>query len=183
MFKRKFEEEAAPAPEAAPAADPKASLIEALTSMGLNAEQAEAVYAMAEDLIAAGSGEEAPAEEAVAVEASRQRDNGRTRMGKRKRGRGMSRRGRRSQYSRERRAVRGRDVRNRRSELSAERRARRQRRTEMSAEQRMIARQRKQIAMMRDQLKAQGSQPGAQKLSSNPIKGEGVAPQTLVEGQ
>jgi hypothetical protein len=114
MFKRKFEEEAAPA-EAAPATDPATALVEALTAMGLSAEQAEAVHQMAMDLIAAEPAE-APAEEATAVEASRQR----RRMGRGRRSR-MSSRGRsrmfargRSRFSRTARPLR------RRAILSAE---------------------------------------------------------------
>jgi len=175
MFKRKFEEEAAaPAAEAAPAADPKESLIAALTAMGLNAEQAEAVYAMANDLIAAGTGEAAA--EPAAVEASRQR-RGR-KMGSRRKKR-MSARGRRSVYSSERRPVRGRGVRGRRAELAASRRGRR---AELSAEQRTIARQRRQIAAMKRDLAAQNNAPAARKLSSNPLKGNSAAPQQPLKG-
>jgi len=177
MFKRKFEEEAAaPAAEAAPAADPKESLIAALTAMGLNAEQAEAVYAMANDLIAAGTGEGEAAAEPAAVEASRQR-RGR-KMGNRRKKR-MSSRGRRSMYSSERRAVRGRRVRGRRAELAASRRGRR---AELSAEQRTIARQRRVIAAMKRDLAAQNNAPAARKLSSNPLKGGSAAPQPTLTG-
>ena len=153
MFKRKFEEEAAPA-EAAPAADPATALVEALTAMGLNAEQAEAVHQMAMDLVEAAPAE-APAE-ATEVEASRQR---KSRMG----------RGRRSRYSRM--------SREQRAEFRKERRARRGRteRTEMSRERNTIARQRRQIALMRKQLEELGSAPAAQKLSANPHKNAPVA--------
>ena len=153
MFKRKFEEEAAPA-EAAPATDPATALVEALTAMGLSAEQAEAVHQMAMDLIEAAPAE-APAEgEATAVEASRQR---------RKRGMGYG--GKRKRMSRGR--SRSRMSRRGRSQFSTDRPAR-SRRAEMSREERTIARQRRQIAKMKRELSAMGKAPAAQKLSANP---------------
>ena len=154
MFKRKFEEEAAPA-EAAPATDPATALVEALTAMGLSAEQAEAVHQMAMDLIEAAPAE-APAEgEAAPVEASRQR---------RKRGMGYG--GKRKRMSRGR--GRKRMSRRGRSYMSAERRPSRSRRAEMSREERTIARQRRQIAKMKREMTALGKAPAAQKLSANP---------------
>ena len=159
MFKRKFEEEAAPA-EAAPATDPATALVEALTAMGLSAEQAEAVHQMAMDLIESAPAE-APAEEATAVEASRQR--GRARMSRGRKSR-MSGRGSRSRMS-----SRG------RSRFSAERRETRGRRAEMSREERQIARQRRQIAKMKREMNAMGKAPAAQKLSANPYKANPIA--------
>lgn len=172
MFKRKFEEEVAPATEApAETADPKTKLIEALTAMGLNAEQAEAVYSMAEDLISATS---ETTEEATAVEASRQR-RGRARMSRRG-GRRLSSRSR-SRFSRDRRERRERFAKARRTTEG-----RRPRRSELSQEQKVIARQRRQIALMRDQLKSQGQAPAGRKLSANPIKGTSVAQRTIEGG-
>lgn len=161
MFKRKFEEEAAPA-EAAPAADPATALVEALTAMGLNAEQAEAVHQMAMDLVSAAPAE-APAE-ATEVEASRQR---KSRMG----------RGRRSKMGRGRRSRYSRMSREDRAEFRKRRSARKGRteRTEMSGERNTIARQRRQIALMRKQLEELGSAPAAQKLSAAPNKTAPVA--------
>lgn len=166
MFKRKFEEAAEAAPAAPAAADPKSALVEALTSMGLNAEQAEAVFAMAEDLIAAGSAAPA-AEEAVAVEASRdKRGRKRTSMRERKR---MGSRARRSKYSREGRT----------SRPSTRTRSER---TALSTERATIARQRRKIAKMQRELSAAKSRPAAPKLSSNPLKGKVAAQPVSLKG-
>ena len=173
MFKRKFEEAAEAAPAAEAAADPKATLVEALTAMGLNAEQAEAVFSMAQDLASAGG--EAPAEsEAVAVEASRQRRARRAEF-RRRRAR-LSRSGRGRSLS-GRRSVRGSSVRGNRDELS-----RRPRRSKMSAEERTIARQRRQIAKMKRELSAKENAPAARKLSNNPIKGASAAQKATFSG-
>ena len=146
MFKRKFEEDVHSA-EVTPATDPATALVEALTAMGLSAEQAEAVHQMAMDLIEAAPAE-APAEgEATAVEASRQR---------RKRGMGYG--GKRKRMSRGR--SRSRMSRRGRSQFSTDRPAR-SRRAEMSREERTIARQRRQIAKMKRELSALGKAPAA----------------------
>lgn len=175
MFKRKFEEAAEAAPAAPAAADPKSALVEALTSMGLNAEQAEAVFAMAEDLIAAGSAAPA-AEEAVAVEASRdKRGRKRTSMRERKR---MGSRARRSKYSREGRTSRP----SRMSRTSRPSTRTRSERTALSAERATIARQRRKIAKMQRELSAAKSRPAAPKLSSNPLKGKVAAQPVSLKG-
>lgn len=171
MFKRKFEEAAEAAPAAEAAADPKAKLVEALTAMGLNAEQAEAVYTMAQDLVSAGG--EAPAE-AVAVEASRQRRARRAEFARRRAR--LSRSGQRRRLS-SGRSVQGASMRNGRNALS-----RRPRRSEMSAEARVIARQRRQIAEMKRELSAKNNAPAARKLSNNPIKGGSAAHKATFSG-
>jgi|DEB0MinimDraft_10_1074344.scaffolds.fasta_scaffold116024_1 hypothetical protein len=163
MFKRKFEEEAAPA-EAAPATDPATALVEALTAMGLSAEQAEAVHQMAMDLIAAEPAE-APAEEPTAVEASRQRGRARMSRGRKSRMSGGRSRSRMSRRGRSRFSAEGRPS----------RRPSRSRRTEMSREERTIARQRRQIAQMKREMNALGKAPAAQKLSANPYKANPIA--------
>lgn len=111
---------------------------------------------MAMDLIAAEPAE-APAEEATAVEASRQR---------RRMGRG--RRSRMSSRGRSRMSARG------RSRFSRTARPSRRRAT-LSAEERTIARQRRQIAKMKRELNAQGKAPAARKLSANPYKANPIA--------
>ncbi len=170
MFKKQKFEEAAPA--AAP--DQHAALVEALTAMGLSAEQAEAVHTMAMDLIEAAPAEAAPSEEVVEVEASRQRK----RMSRgRRSGRARMSHKRKHRYSREDR------VRSRRSEMSEERGTRSERparptrgqrptrsRRGLSAERNTIARQRRQIAEMRKELAAVNNAPAARKLSNNPLK-------------
>ena len=170
MFKKQKFEEAAPA--AAP--DQHAALVEALTAMGLSAEQAEAVHTMAMDLIEAAPAEAAPSEEVVEVEASRQRK----RMSRgRRSGRARMSHKRKHRYSREDR------VRSRRSEMSEERETRSERparpsrgqrptrsRRGLSAERNTIARQRRQIAEMRKELEAVNNAPAARKLSNNPLK-------------
>ena len=170
MFKKQKFEEAAPA--AAP--DQHAALVEALTAMGLSAEQAEAVHTMAMDLIEAAPAEAAPSEEVVEVEASRQRK----RMSRgRRSGRARMSHKRKHRYSREDR------VRSRRSEMSEERGTRSERparpsrgqrptrsRRGLSAERNTIARQRRQIAEMRKELEAVNNAPAARKLSNNPLK-------------
>lgn len=170
MFKKQKFEEAAPA--AAP--DHAAALVEALTAMGLSAEQAEAVHTMAMDLIEAAPAEAAPSEEVVEVEASRQRK----RMSRgRRSGRARMSHKRKHRYSREDR------VRSRLSEMSEERGTRSERparpsrgqrptrsRRGLSAERNTIARQRRQIAEMRKELAAVNNAPAARKLSNNPLK-------------
>lgn len=170
MFKKQKFEEAAPA--AAP--DQHAALVEALTAMGLSAEQAEAVHTMAMDLIEAAPAEAAPSEEVVEVEASRQRK----RMSRgRRSGRARMSHKRKHRYSREDR------VRSRRSEMSEERETRSEgparpsrgqrptrSRRGLSAERNTIARQRRQIAEMRKELEAVNNAPAARKLSNNPLK-------------
>jgi hypothetical protein len=181
MRKRNFEEAAEAAPAAEAATDPKDKLVEALTAMGLNAEQAEAVFSMAQDLVAADGGGE-PA----AVEASRQR---RARFSRGRVGRSrMSRTPRRSRYSRERVPSRLRRARTEMSESPMPRRerraelSRRPRRDMMSAEQRVIARQRRQIAMMRRQQAEGQQQPAARKLSNNPMKGSSSTQPKAIQG-
>ena len=170
MFKKQKFEEAAPA--AAP--DQHAALVEALTAMGLSAEQAEAVHTMAMDLIEAAPAEAAPSEEVVEVEASRQRK----RMSRgRRSGRARMSHKRKHRYSREDR------VRSRRSEMSEERETRSEgparpsrgqrptrSRRGLSAERNTIARQRRQISEMRKELEAVNNAPAARKLSNNPLK-------------
>lgn len=101
--KQKFEEEVAVEETTS---DPKATIVAALTEMGLSAEQAEAVYQTAADLVAA----EPAVEEKVEASRERRTRHARREMsrrpGSRSRGRReMSRRPNRTRLSREDRAA------------------------------------------------------------------------------
>lgn len=167
--KRRFaEEETADAP--APAAetteksapDSQTQFVQLLTDMGLSAEQAEAVYQMAQDLVNAGG-----AEQPAKTEASRIR---RARMARRERM--LYGTNGRAKFSSEGRTLRDRRMAERsvreerfsRSERPA--RFARQERTDLSS--RVISRQRQQIQQLRQELAAMGKRPDAQKLSRAP---------------
>lgn len=167
--KRRFAEEEtadAPAPaaetteESAP--DSQTQFVQLLTDMGLSAEQAEAVYQMAQDLVNAGG-----AEQPAKTEASRIR---RARMARRERM--LYGTNGRANFSSEGRTLRDRRMAERsvreerfsRSERPA--RFARQERTDLSS--RVISRQRQQIQQLRQELAAMGKRPDAQKLSRAP---------------
>ena len=175
--KRRFADEAAadaPAPaaettteESAP--DSQTQFVQLLTDMGLSAEQAEAVYQMAQDLVNAGG-----AEQPAKTEASRIR---RARMARRERmlnrSRGLYGNAEERRFSTERRPVRERLAREERfaREERPTRQARparfaRQERTDLAS--RVISRQRQQIQQLRQELAAMGKRPDAQKLSRAP---------------
>jgi len=159
--RRRFEEETAEAP-AAEAAETTESdtnsdneFINILTEMGLSAEQAQAVYQMAQDLAKEGSGEK--------VEASRMRRARMSAMRRRMAGRGT--RERFSSQGREARAERfERRERPARSRFARSERMARPERSNFSSE--IISRQRATIAELRSQLKEFGAQPAAQRMSS-----------------
>lgn len=168
--KRRFAEEQAvdaPAPaaetteESAP--DSQTQFVQLLTDMGLSAEQAEAVYQMAQDLVNAGG-----AEQPAKTEASRIR---RERMARR----------RRNLYGTQGRREMSATLRDRRIEereprrfARSERFSRSERPTRFSREgrtdlaSRVISRQRQQIHQLRQELAAMGKRPDAQKLSRAP---------------
>lgn len=168
--KRRFADEAtadAPAPaaettteESAP--DSQTQFVQLLTDMGLSADQAEAVYQMAQDLVNAGG-----AEQPAKTEASRIR---RARMARRERM--LYGTNGRANFSSEGRTLRDRRMAERsvreerfsRSERPA--RFARQERTDLSS--RVISRQRQQIQQLRQELAAMGKRPDAQKLSRAP---------------
>lgn len=174
--KRRFQEETtdAPAPaaetteESAP--DSQTQFVQLLTDMGLSAEQAEAVYQMAQDLVNAGG-----AEQPAKTEASRIR---RARMARRERmlnrSRGLYGNAEERRFSTERRPLRERrfdraerPVRDARPVREARpARFARQERTDLSS--RVISRQRQQIQQLRQELAAMGKRPDAQKLSRAP---------------
>lgn len=171
--KRRFAEEEtadAPAPaaetteESAP--DSQTQFVQLLTDMGLSADQAEAVYQMAQDLVNAGG-----AEQPAKTEASRIR---RARMARRERmmDRGLYGTGER-RFSTERRPARERFAREERF-ARAERPTRQARPARFAREERtdlasrVISRQRQQIQQLRQELAAMGKRPDAQKLSRAP---------------
>ncbi|QDP66686.1 MAG: hypothetical protein Unbinned1446contig1005_7 [Prokaryotic dsDNA virus sp.] len=164
LKKQKFEEADNEA-----ATDQHTALVEALTAMGLSAEQAEAVHTMAMDLIKANPAT-AEAEEPVAVEARRQRRNMGYGRKKKMRGRRRSR-----MHDDDDKMKMRRRRRSRMSAMEARRNRRRtqvQGRTKLSTERSIIARQRKEIAAMRKELAALNNAPAASKLSNNPLQNE-----------
>ena len=79
MARQNFEEAVAEAvPEEAPAVDSNQAFIDLLVSMGLSAEQAQAVHQMALDLIEAGGAEATAPAETVEVAASKNDMNRKT---------------------------------------------------------------------------------------------------------
>lgn len=169
--KRRFADEAAadaPAPaaetteESAP--DSQTQFVQLLTDMGLSAEQAEAVYQMAQDLVNAGG-----AEQPAKTEASRIR---RARMARRERmlnrSRGLYGNAEERRFSTERRPLRERrfDRAERPVRAARPERFARQERTDLAS--RVISRQRQQINQLRQELAAMGKRPDAQKLSRAP---------------
>ena len=169
--KRRFAEEEtadAPAPaaetteESAP--DSQTQFVQLLTDMGLSAEQAEAVYQMAQDLVNAGG-----AEQPAKTEASRIR---RARMARRERmlnrSRGLYGNAEERRFSTERRPLRERrfDRAERPVRAARPERFARQERTDLAS--RVISRQRQQINQLRQELAAMGKRPDAQKLSRAP---------------
>ena len=170
--KRRFADEAAadaPAPaaettteESAP--DSQTQFVQLLTDMGLSADQAEAVYQMAQDLVNAGG-----AEQPAKTEASRIR---RARMARRERmlnrSRGLYGNAEERRFSTERRPLRERRFDRAERPVREARPARfaRQERTDLSS--RVISRQRQQIQQLRQELAAMGKRPDAQKLSRAP---------------
>jgi len=169
--KRRFEEETADAP--APAAettteesapDSQTQFVQLLTDMGLSADQAEAVYQMAQDLVNAGG-----AEQPAKTEASRIRQ---ARMARRERM--LYGTNGRAQFSRQE-TLRDRRMAERSREFSREDRPTRQARPARFAREertdlasRVISRQRQQIQQLRQELAAMGKRPDAQKLSRAP---------------
>jgi hypothetical protein len=171
--RRRFEEETAEAP-AAEAAETTESdtnsdnqFITILTDMGLSAEQAQAVYQMAQDLAKEGSGEK--------VEASRMRRARMSAMRRRMAGRGTrerfsseGREARAERFERRQRPARSRFARSERmarpERFGRTERSARPERNNFSSE--IISRQRATIAELRAQLKEFGAQPAAQRMSS-----------------
>ena len=134
--------------------DAHGQFVTLLEDMGLSAEQAEAIHQMAMDLV-----NNAPAEsgaEGERVEASRMRKRtysgrpGRSKMGRSRR-RGMSR-----------------NERTPRREFSRSPRGGRREFSDVERMERTIARQRRQMSKMQEQLDAMGQRPGAEKLNSAP---------------
>lgn len=189
--RRRFEE--TPAAETAPAAEsgtestPEEQIVKLLTEMGLSAEQATAVYQMAQDL-AAGTPDEGNAKQ-TNVQASRQRMSReqirrRVAMARARRER-MSRTDDREEFGRKRKRPGSRMNYSAREQFGrsplAERHPRRDRFSDEGRERfsdptearrrdfqsQLIRRQRQQLAEMRQQLEQLGQKPAARKLSSN----------------
>ena len=134
--------------ESAP--DSQSQFVQLLTDMGLSAEQAEAVFQMAQDLVNAGGGEQPQKTEASRLRREREFQRAR----------------RERQLSRERRFRREERMPQSRRELSREGRRGSEGRTDLSAN--VIRRQRATIVELRKQLAQMGAAPAAQKLSRAP---------------
>lgn len=139
------------------APDAHGQFVQLLEDMGLSAEQAEAIHQMAMDLV--NNAPEEGGNEGERVEASRHGRRrtysgrpGRKRMGMKPKRRGMSAEGR----DRMERGPRGRRDFGRREFSDIERL------------ERTVARQRRQLSKMREQLEQMGQRPGATKLSTAP---------------
>ena len=136
--------------ESAP--DSQSQFVQLLTDMGLSAEQAEAVFQMAQDLVNAGGGEQPQKTEASRLRREREFQRAR----------------RERQLSRERRfrLEERMPMPQSRRELSREGRRGAEGRTDLSAN--VIRRQRATIVELRKQLAQMGAAPAAQKLSRAP---------------
>jgi hypothetical protein len=134
--------------ESAP--DSQSQFVQLLTDMGLSAEQAEAVFQMAQDLVNAGGGEQPQKTEASRLRREREFQRAR----------------RERQLSRERRFRSEERMPQSRRELSREGRRGAEGRTDLSVN--VIRRQRATIVELRKQLAQMGAAPAAQKLSRAP---------------